>query len=672
MAGAPVDTPAGIAAGSSVDIPADGALPAIVTEAEPTGSASSDRALLARERSVAAPAAPAAVPTGQGAMPSGQGAMPSGQDAMRTDHGAMRTNQGAMPSGDAAAPSGDVVALTSDGYRVKDHPSLDARRASGAGWSARWTVVRRAVARAGLFVGHAVRARPWLLTAALCGLTLGLGLTGPDTPAQEYRVWLFEHAGARLWDNQWYGGHTVLGYSVLFPPLGALFGTKLLGAMSCVASTALVARLLRGPRRRRGHHDLAVLWFAVVTVANLVVGRGAFALGMAFGALALVGVRERRSWVAWVGALGASLSSPLAGAFVLLVGAAMVGSLPWRRILPMVGAVSGLVVSLVFPEEGVQPFPALTYLCLLTLIGGGLLVVPRRERAVRRGLLLWGLAATVFFFVPSSVGGNITRPATMLAGPMAAVLLARRPRVLLVVAIPLVGWSVGPIHGALITQGDPSASPSYYSSLLAYLDRGDGLVPAGRVEIPFTKAHWEARYVAPQAEMARGWLRQLDTKDNALFYDGTLTASTYHDWLLARGVTYVALPNVPLDASGQAEAELLRSGLPYLDLAWQDANWKVWIVTDSSGLVRGPATLTELGVSSVAVDFQAPGVATVLVHFTSLWSITEGDVCVFRAAGDWTGILAESPGPVRLSARLSVDGLTKASALDCPADQRVH
>src|SRR5262249_30490761 len=75
-------------------------------------------------------------------------------------------------------------------------------------------------------VGPVVRARPWLLTAALCALSLSLGLTGPDTPAQEYRVWLFEHGGARLWDDQWYGGHTIPGYSVLFPPLGALFGAQ--------------------------------------------------------------------------------------------------------------------------------------------------------------------------------------------------------------------------------------------------------------------------------------------------------------------------------------------------------------------------------------------------------------------------------------------------------------
>jgi hypothetical protein len=197
-------------------------------------------------------------------------------------------------------------------------------------------------------------------------------------------------------------------------------------------------------------------------------------------------------------------------------------------------------------------------------------------------------------------------------------------------------------------------------------------VPAGRVEIPFTRAHWEARFVAPRVPMARGWLRQLDSKYNALFYDGSLTAATYHTWLLERGITYVALPDVELDPSAVAEARLLRAGLPYLEPVWQDQHWRVWLVTDSTGLVQGPARLTELGISSVAVTFQRPGMATVLVHFTPYWRLSEGKACVFRAADGWTGILTESPGTVRLSARLSVDGLTRASALDCPPDQRVH
>ena len=528
---------------------------------------------------------------------------------------------------------------------------------------------RGPLGRGGHGVVAAVRRWPWILTAALCLLCAGLGVTGPDTPAQDYRVWLFRHGGPVLWDDQWYGGHTIPGYSVLFPPLGALLGVEVLGALACVASTLIVTRLLRGPGRRGGH-DLVLVWFAVATVSNLVVGRMPFALGMAFGALALLGARERRTALTWVGAVLSSLASPLAAGFVLLVGCALLPSVGWRRVAPFLGAGAGIGVALAFPEDGYQPFPAMTYLSLLALIGVGLLVVPRDARPIRHGLLLWAAAATVFFFVPSQVGGNITRPATLLAGPAAALLLADRRRVLAIVAIPLIGWQIGPIHGALLTQGDPSAKSSYYSGLLEYLDRRSP-VPAGRVEVPFTRAHWKARYVAPSVPMARGWLRQLDSKYNALFYDGTLNAQTYHQWLLARGIRYVALPDVDLDPSAVAEAKLLRAGLPYLDLAWQDAHWKVWIVTDSPGLVWGPASLTELEVSSVAVDFRSPGIATVLVHYTPYWRLSEGRACVFRAAGGWTGILTETSGPVRLSARLSVDGLTRASALDCPVGHRI-
>jgi hypothetical protein len=131
---------------------------------------------------------------------------------------------------------------------------------------------------------------------------------------------------------------------------------------------------------------------------------------------------------------------------------------------------------------------------------------------------------------------------------------------------------------------------------------------------------------------------------------------------------------VALDSSARAEAALLRSGLPYLTpIDLPDPNWRLWIVTDYPGLVSGPAKLTEFGVDSLAVNFTQPGVATVLVHYTPLWGVSQGTACVFKAAGGWTGILTDEPGPVRLDARrLSVDGLTHASELDCPPDQRVH
>jgi len=519
-------------------------------------------------------------------------------------------------------------------------------------------------------VGAWLRRHPWVITAVLCAVSVLLGLTGPDTPAQEYRVWLFKHGGALLYDDQWYGGHTVPGYSVLFPPLGALLGVQVIGVLACVASTVIVTRMLRGPGRRAGH-DLVLVWFSVVTVANLIVGRMPFALGMAFGALALLGVRERRTKTSWAGAVLSSLASPLAGGFVLLVGLALASQMDRRRVLPLVGAASGVLVALAFPESGVQPFPLMSYLPLMALILAGLMVTPRSERAMRVGLMLWAAAATFFFLVPTQIGGNIARPATLLAGPAAALLLRHRPRVLLVAAVPLIGWSIGPVQGALATYGDPSGSKGYYTGLISYLDHGP--VAPGRVEIPLTRSHWEASFVAPSVPLARGWERQLDMEYNGLFYDGTLTPQTYHDWLLRRGIRYVALPDVSLDSSAAAEGALLRAGLPYLREVWSDPHWRVWLVTDSTGLVTGPATLTRLGVSSLQVDFSAPGLATVLVHFTPYWAVDgDGDACVFQAADGWTGILTDAAGPVSLSARLSVGGLTRASSLGCPAATRAH
>ena len=40
-----------------------------------------------------------------------------------------------------------------------------------------------------------------------------------DMAAHTYRAWLFQHEGLTVWNAQWYGGHHVLGYSLLFAPL---------------------------------------------------------------------------------------------------------------------------------------------------------------------------------------------------------------------------------------------------------------------------------------------------------------------------------------------------------------------------------------------------------------------------------------------------------------------
>src|SRR4051794_19164365 len=86
---------------------------------------------------------------------------------------------------------------------------------------------------------------PVVLAAALACAYL---VVAPDSPAlapQEFRAWLYGHAGFTLWDNNWYGGHPPPGYSLFFPPLGALVGVRLAGALSVVAAAALFSAIVR-------------------------------------------------------------------------------------------------------------------------------------------------------------------------------------------------------------------------------------------------------------------------------------------------------------------------------------------------------------------------------------------------------------------------------------------
>ena len=65
--------------------------------------------------------------------------------------------------------------------------------------------------------------------------------------------------------------------------------------------------------------------------------------------------------------------------------------------------------------------------------------------------------------------------------------------------------------------GDPSTSRSYFQPPSQWLRAHGG--SGVRVEVPPTANHWESAYLASQFELARGWLRQLDTTRDDIFYD---------------------------------------------------------------------------------------------------------------------------------------------------------
>src|SRR4051812_42440354 len=86
---------------------------------------------------------------------------------------------------------------------------------------------------------------PALGCALVCAAYLLAQPATADMAAHSYRAWLFQHEGMTVWNAQWYGGHHVLGYSLLFAPLAAALGPAVVGVASAVAAVALFAPLAR-------------------------------------------------------------------------------------------------------------------------------------------------------------------------------------------------------------------------------------------------------------------------------------------------------------------------------------------------------------------------------------------------------------------------------------------
>jgi hypothetical protein len=183
------------------------------------------------------------------------------------------------------------------------------------------------------------RREPWLIAPLMCVLPLALHLAGSDTPAEAYRVWLFHHFGFTIWNAQWYGGHSVLGYSVLFPPLAAILSSGAVALLACSFTARWITQLIR--RETGCQHTVALVAFAAAVVGNLVVGRTAFALGLAFSGLSLLQVSKARPRRAMLSAILTSLASPLAGFFLVVAALAWLKVEPLRSVLPLAGAMFG-------------------------------------------------------------------------------------------------------------------------------------------------------------------------------------------------------------------------------------------------------------------------------------------------------------------------------------------
>jgi hypothetical protein len=503
---------------------------------------------------------------------------------------------------------------------------------------------------------------PSLLTAfslagALALVAVLLGWRGSDLPAQVFRSELFRQDGFTVWNSQWFGGHPTLPYSVISPALGAITGPVALGAVTCVISAVLFERILRFAYGRAAW--TGAIWFALGSVTNLIVGRVTFSLGVALGLAAVYALQRKLLWLAIPFALLCSLSSPLAGAFLAL------GALAWalgtreHRAQPalVVGAALApiLAITVLFPNTGNEPYELWALIWDLAL-AGMIATWGWRTPIVRWGAVLYACTALGSFVVPTALGGNVSRLGQYVGGPiLACMLVPRRRLVFAALAIPLLVWQWYPAVDAIaFAPTDPSTKAAYYTPVVSYLESQSATI--GRVEIPSTYRHWEAAYAAPQLILARGWERQLDIAYNPIFYEGPLTAQTYHQWLTENGVQYIALPDARLDDSSIGERALLLGGLPYLEPMWHNAHWQVWRVKDFTGLTTGVATLVKLSPDRFTLSVHQPGNATVRVRASSHWDVHGGNACVESTPDGWTELVGLTPGTVEVTQSLVDSG----------------
>lgn len=504
---------------------------------------------------------------------------------------------------------------------------------------------------------------PWGLATAAVGVAVWLVVDPrtPDLAGQVYRAGLFAEVGLLVWDGRWYAGHAMPGYSLVFPPLGALMGVRAVGAVAVLASAALFERAAR--RAYGSAARWAAVWFALAALGDVWSGRVTFALGVSVALGAVLALMRGRTLAAALLAGLCAACSPVAGALLALAGLTHALAVRSPRSLAVLAgppAVVVLALAGLFPEGGWEPYPLRSFLATAAAIVSFLWVLPARERLLRIGGVVYLGVCVACVAVHSPIGANVERYGVLLAGPLllcALLTAGRRPSAgAIAVLLGLGVWTVwGPVRETVAVTGNASTSASYYAPVERFVARVEAS-PGGpvRVEVPFTRGHWEAAWLAPKVSLARGWEKQLDERYDGVLLAKHLTAAGYRAWLAEEAVRYVALPDTPLDPSSAQEGRLIEGGLPYLREVQHTRHWRIYEVLGATPLARGPGALSGLGHDWFALRARSAGSFVVRVRYTRYWMVTRGAACVGRAPGGWTEVTAHRPGPVTVAARFSL------------------
>jgi hypothetical protein len=460
--------------------------------------------------------------------------------------------------------------------------------------------------------------------------------SGTDLAAQLARASFARAAPLTPVDLSWYSGIHPYGYSLLAPWVMALLGVAVSGLLAAVAAAVLFARLLRESERPW----LASVVGAVFAVANVASGRTTFALG-AVAALAALVLLPRLRWVA-VCAVLTALLSPVAAAFLGFIAAVLVlHRRPGGWTLGLASTVPVALLGVLFPGSGIQPFswdsalPAV----MVALVLAFLTTVPE----VRTGAVLYAGAVVVFANHDDPFGSNVLRLGLLVSASLLLATSRGSSLVVLAVTVGFLWWQVDP------TAADLEAGPG---PRLAALTEELVHLQSRRAEVVAPRDHRESWQVAEHVPLARGWSRQIDLKDNPLFYKGTLTQRAYHDWLLEHSVDSVAVPRTAvLDFGSTREGELLRQGPAQgLVQVWSDRDWTVFRVADARPLAAPPATVVSAGRTTLVLRSDVTAEVRVDVRW-SRWLSVKGSGCVQRD-GNRTLVRFTHPGTVTLGSGL--------------------
>jgi hypothetical protein len=491
-----------------------------------------------------------------------------------------------------------------------------------------------------------------LLAAAL----VWLGPPGTDLAAHVYQRALYVQHGFVLWNNFWYAGrYSFVTYSVLYYPLAAAVGIKLLAVLIVAISVAAFAAVVRHEWGAKSAWSIRV--FAVVWAVLVVSAAYPFMLGAALALAALAALQHGRRVVFASCAFATLAASPLAFLLlvVVLVGVAVarrreLASLAAPALAVVAIAAAGVLVQRMFPSHGTFPFSvaefaAVTAFCL---IGIAMTWRVADARLLRWFFVAYLIACIVSFAVASPVGENIAR-LRYVAAPVAVLTLSLRnwrPRFVCVGIVALASsWNLTPL-GVSFARAveDPAAHQAYWTPAIRYLHTH--LAPGFRVEAVDTSGHWPAYFLArADIPLVRGWFRQEDFPQNHILY-ARPGGRAYVHWLRDLSVRYVVLTSADPDYSARAEARLLRDGRSGLPVVLRTRAVSIFAVPSPEPLVSRPARVLALRYTSIRLAVPRAGTYRLGVNYSPYWQTRDG--CVLPTPDGMTKLVVRRPGTVTL------------------------